>query len=99
LTYLYTLSLHDALPIFEHYHQSTLSPPFTRSDHRPASGLPYEGNEALCIDRTDLIESKPVGRGDLLGSFALGRSGVLWQSRKGLDRKSTRLNSSHRTIS
>src|SRR5207248_10034611 len=68
-TYIYTLSLHDALPIF-----------------------PHQGSDAhsfLCAGARAVPGADQRGR---RGAEAPGEAG-------GIDRKSTRLNSSHRTIS
>src|SRR5438270_2647991 len=83
-TFFYTLSLHDALPIF-------LALLLLGGRVRLAAVTRHAGELlALLLDESDLL----VGLGaDLIGL------GLLEKKRKELDRKSTRLNSSHSQIS
>src|SRR5690606_41422221 len=78
-TVLYTLSLHDALPIFAH---------------------PREGGPAVAIARGDgaLDVGAVAATGQRGGNGLHQRAGVVWIGVV-VDRKSTRLNSSHVKIS
>src|SRR5207249_11147014 len=87
---LYTLSLHDALPIFDAA-RPRLAPlgsalvfyPTVGSTNDVAASLATEGAIVIAAEQT-------AGR---------GRRGRTWFSPAGRDRKSTRLNSSHVSIS
>src|SRR5207248_9535698 len=79
-----TLSLHDALPISS----ATSSSPATRTSRMGRSPeIPY-GQSAACPSSFDWMVSDPA-RSELSANRTLDAR----------DRKSTRLNSSHRTIS
>src|SRR5207249_11476161 len=82
-TEIYTLSLHDALPIYEHPHQDEREADPVGRTGSPGRGLLGEEVAAL-----------PAARGALAHPVAAARAGLLRQ-----DRKSTRLNSSHVSIS
>src|SRR5207245_10780264 len=90
-----TLSLHDALPIYEH-------------ERAGLSSAPQEGGRSLeeaeaCALRLDRLWLGEVGEklaqlGKQLGEIGRARTELRAQRRR-LDRKSTRLNSSHGSIS
>src|SRR5207248_10018460 len=90
---IYTLSLHDALPIYEQL--------ITSADHSA-----HASNH--CVERGRQAPELIVcghGKGDVELTFAQSRDAVAEHAQRGEkapqhgDRKSTRLNSSHRTIS
>src|SRR5437867_10520327 len=72
-TDIYTLSLHDALPICNNLHPSTLEAVIRRVDEVAEYRVEVDRSSALAV-----LRDRP---------------------QRGTDRKSTRLNSSHRTIS
>src|SRR5437773_4810071 len=82
-TYTHTLSLHDALPIFENLDAVARQP--LRSWHaqfadhglQPGHGVAHQGGAELGLEAVEFVVDR----------------------RQGKDRKSTRLNSSHITIS
>src|SRR5207248_9945762 len=80
---LYTLSLHDALPI------------------SPCEGTPIVGGPGKSVWRPPQPGGPlPTGAHGVAGILgAIARGGAAHQSVAAQDRKSTRLNSSHRTIS
>src|SRR5699024_11454919 len=92
----YTLSLHDALPIFS---AQTRSAPVDRRQYRQS--LPRGGVHGR--ERADRLGADPV-RADLRGEpprpvdHQPSRR-ILWSQLMNTDRKSTRLNSSHVSIS
>src|SRR2546426_2690209 len=73
-TEIYTLSLHDALPIFRHAHRECVT---------------------VSVDKVDFRE--PIHVRDLV--TAMARVNFAGHRRHQVDRKSTRLNSSHLVIS
>src|SRR5207248_9882016 len=95
----YTLSLHDALPIFIDFAPTDGVPPPSGSAGECQLPLNWvwKGSRIAVQNQTCVL---PV---DFNSSFyiKLGRGGA-WEAsaiETGKDRKSTRLNSSHRTIS
>src|SRR5207248_8579142 len=90
---LYTLSLHDALPIYNPRCPSPATPARTRAPLRPSGGRGRgpslsDGREPLQLN----LGGKPLQRLSVADGFVV-------EGLAGSDRKSTRLNSSHRTIS
>src|SRR5207248_8371166 len=92
------LSLHDALPIFlepehvlaHHRPAAALLPDLARVERRQVEFLPADRRHLLADDRGDLQQAALRQRQDAVEA----RSELPDE-----DRKSTRLNSSHRTIS
>src|SRR5207247_4998463 len=88
-TDIYTLSLHDALPISRHWGHA--------ARWNSKSDLPPKTFFYLLWLRPLLLSGRPES---LHGSWLLsGTREPLWRARKIRDRKSTRLNSSHEWIS
>src|SRR5207248_9700109 len=94
-----TLSLHDALPISSHQiflplsMQCSLTSRFTKFSYAlhdsNCSGTPVRGKRRNTVVRNDFNPVfRPIQNGELDGP----------KHRVEIDRKSTRLNSSHRTI-
>src|SRR5206468_12678908 len=90
--YLYTLSLHDALPIYTDVHPYlSVSPDGSRVAYVAAA----EGGRAIWVKRLDGAAAEQVAGTN-------GAEAPFWSPDGraiGLDRKSTRLNSSHDQIS
>src|SRR5689334_23997570 len=86
-TEIYTLSLHDALPISKYFPRPRAEGPHPRH-HRP----PQDSLRCQARSRYDRLRHRPIGHGRQArrGAAADGRD---------RDRKSTRLNSSHSSIS
>src|SRR5207248_10214425 len=82
----HTLSLHDALPIFEP------DRPVPRHHEVVVGGMDEEPLHAFAAAVDHRLPPLLVGDGDELAAKA-------WRGSSSIDRKSTRLNSSHRTIS
>src|SRR5207248_7154885 len=96
---LYTLSLHDALPISIRDEGDAFRPQVVQQ------GLAFRAvGVDRDIERVPVVEAHPVvhrrltERADGQGAPEAGREELLEPPRVRLDRKSTRLNSSHRTI-
>src|SRR5207248_11142626 len=86
-TALYTLSLHDALPIFRPRH--------LRNAILVAQQMHHLGVKDLVGRHSRLVQDFPA----VLGVRVVPEVGALVHEPLAQDRKSTRLNSSHRTIS
>src|SRR5205814_9313258 len=94
----YTLSLHDALPIYEVHTQAQASPPANANDF-----VELFNKSAQAIDISGLVISYRAGGASpntltLPASTVIPAGGYLIIV-NGADRKSTRLNSSHLGIS
>src|SRR5205807_6232109 len=85
--YIYTLSLHDALPI------STLGP-VLHFNGRALLPLPW-----LLVMPIPMLNNALPARFTIYLFLVLAVIVALWLARRGGDRKSTRLNSSHLVIS
>src|SRR5205807_7962260 len=85
-TLIYTLSLHDALPIYEDEHQKCDRKGDVFGPHEVRVEGRVEGKVEWNLPRGDDGERSWVDRGNHLVDIPLRRPG---------DRKSTRLNSSH----
>src|SRR5439155_26895812 len=85
---IYTLSLHDALPIFPRTDQGALSRLRALQDHHPGGHSACHLGHGFSARRPDAFDRKAAG--------GLAHPG---QEQCPVDRKSTRLNSSHVAIS
>src|SRR5207248_10061189 len=93
-TSLYTLSLHDALPIFLHRLSGVICQDFVHAVSHPHDVL------RMNVDLRRLTAEPTAHDQRLMNHHARVRQAVTFPLFSGgEDRKSTRLNSSHRTIS
>src|SRR5207249_11979397 len=90
-SHIYTLSLHDALPILAPYLRPRRSGGQGSARSRPANHLYYSMTSLLSHLRTHLARTRLLGDPGEAGTCEMGA--------EVRDRKSTRLNSSHVSIS
>src|SRR5205807_6972225 len=95
----YTLSLHDALPIYRHHHHSHRHHHYSHRHHHRHGGYGSSRHQPRFHDNghhgalPQRYRWYGWGRGQGYSQFNRG-----WPGSWGLDRKSTRLNSSHLVI-